>query len=169
MILASFLAGVALAIIQVVGLAIMAIARKSIELADVSLSKSRGGPQRPVMPGGRYAVACTLGAIGVADEVIAIVALLSWDRFYGALGWWGVFVMAALLLMPFLVASVLARYCTAWNDTVEGRCARIRPGLLRRCGEETHSHRHQLVTLPELTCVTCALLGVAVVWLMFSR
>lgn len=121
----------------------------------------------PRLPGQRYTRAAASGGISLADVLALLLATKLWDRFHDALGGWGVLLMVVLVLTPFALALCLCRHCTAWNSTVDGRCARVRPTPLGRCHENSHSHRAQFLTAHEVGAASCFLLGVLAVWFVF--
>ena len=76
--------------------------------------------------------------------------------------------VCVLLLVPFAVAAWLAARCSAWNGTVEGRCAKVRPRPFQRCELGTHSHAAQLVTAPEVVAVVSFLVGILGLWFFLT-
>lgn len=124
----------------------------------------------PIIGGSRYGRARGTGALSVVDLVIALIVATSWDRFYDWAGWWGVAGIVALTVVPFILAGWLSRHCTAWNTTVDGRCARLRPKPFQRCESHGHGHDMQLITAHEMAALVCFISGVGMVWaLLFLR
>lgn len=111
------------------------------------------------MSGGRYTRAAAAQGMSLADVLALLLIGRIWERYYAAIGWWGVALVVLLVVMPFALAAWLSYHCTAWNTTREGRCDRPRPQPFRRCEEREHSHSKQWVTAHEVGCVTAALMG----------
>ncbi len=104
------------------------------------------------------------GGFSLVDLLAIVVANKAWDRLHEAMGVWAVALVCLLLAAPFVLAAWLAARCTAWNGTVEGRCAKRRPRPFQRCEVDTHSHAAQPITAPEVAAVVCFLAGVASLW-----
>lgn len=125
---------------------------------------------RSVTPTGpsRFGSSAGAGGVSLVDLLALLVVTKAWDRFYETGGVWAVAVACLLLLLPFVVATWLAYRCTAWNKTVEGRCAKPRPGPFRRCELSAHSHAAQLATAPEVAAAASFLGGILGLWLFFT-
>ncbi|MCE1180463.1 MAG: hypothetical protein LWW86_15720 [Micrococcales bacterium] len=106
--------------------------------------------------------------MSLVDLLSLLIVTKSWDRFYDAGGVWAVLLACLLLLIPFAVAGWLAYRCTAWNATVQGRCAKPRSGPFQRCELSTHSHAAQFVTAPEVAAAVSLIVGIAGLWLFFT-
>ena len=102
--------------------------------------------------------------MSLVDLLAVLVATKAWDRIHETGGVWAVLLVCVLLLVPFAVAAWLAARCSAWNGTVEGRCAKVRPRPFQRCELGTHSHAAQLVTAPEVVAVVSFLVGILGLW-----
>lgn len=111
------------------------------------------------LPGGRYTRASVGGGVSTAAVLALILISTDADKFTNATGVWGQVLIAVLLLVPFAVGFWLSRHCTAWNGTVEGRCAKVRPQLLRRCEASSHDHGAQPLTLHEAGALVSFFLG----------
>lgn len=111
------------------------------------------------LSGGRYTRASVGGGLSTADVLLLILITTDSDKFTNATGAWGTALIAVLVLLPFAVAVWLSRHCTAWNSTIEGRCAKVRPQPLRRCEVSSHDHGAQPVTLHEVGALASFLLG----------
>ena len=131
------------------------------------LSKPLGSGQTS-RAGGRYRQTAVANGITFVDLLVLLLVSKSWERFYSAIGWWGVALVVILVVLPFAVAGWLTRTCTAWNSVARGRCQRVRPKLLKRCEEPAHSHAHQFITLPEFGAAMCLLMGAAGVWALLA-
>lgn len=129
--------------------------RRSAALASTSATESKDS----WLSGGRYTRASVGGGASVADALVLILITADSDKFTNATGAWGLVLIAVLVLVPFAVAAWLSRHCTAWNGTVEGRCAKVRPQPLRRCEASPHDHGAQLLTLHEVGALVSFLLG----------
>ncbi|MCH8614456.1 hypothetical protein [Arsenicicoccus dermatophilus] len=97
-----------------------------------------------------------------------MIALVIWERLHAVTGMWGMVIVAVLVVLPFAVAAGLSRHCTAWNDTVKGRCAKVRPQPFRRCEVTTHGRSAQLLTAHEVGAVIAFVLGLLGVWVLFA-
>lgn len=131
------------------------------------VAASRPRPAAPQGPS-RFGTSAGAGGVSLVDLLALLVVTKSWDRFYETGGVWAVILACLLLLLPFAVAAWLAYRCTAWNGTIQGRCAKARPGPFRRCDLSTHSHTAQLVTAPEVAAAASFVLGIAGLWLFFT-
>lgn len=128
---------------------------------------SRPRPAAPTGPS-RFGSSAGAGGVSLVDVLALLVVTKAWDRFYETGGPWAVAVACLLLFLPFAVAVWLSYRCTAWNGSIEGRCAKPRPGPFRRCDLSTHSHTAQLVTAPEVVAAASFLVGILGLWLFFT-
>lgn len=115
--------------------------------------------EQGVQPGPRYRSSAAAAGVSSGDLLLLLLIAALWDPYYKALGWIGVVVAVFLALAPFVIAFVLTSRCTAWNDVAEGRC-RKRRLWAARCELENHSRGAQLITLPEVTALFSATIGV---------
>ena len=106
--------------------------------------------------------------MSLVDLLAVLVATKAWDRIHETGGVWAVLLVCVLLLVPFAVAAWLAARCSAWNGTVEGRCAKVRPRPFPRGALGTHSQAAQLVTAPEVVAVVSFLVGILGLWFFLT-
>lgn len=125
-------------------------------------------PARVSSGSSRFGSPSGAGGLSLADLFALVLVAKSWDRVHEVGGTWAVVLVCLLLLAPFGLAAWLASRCTAWNGSIEGRCAKVRPRPFQRCELPTHSHIAQPVTAHEVAAVLCFLVGVAGVWAFFT-
>lgn len=107
----------------------------------------------------RYRRSAVSTGVSGLDICLLFLVSASWEKFHTALGWVGVTMIVVLVLVPFVVASLLTRTCTAWNGVAEGRCKKPRPWAAR-CEIAGHGRMVQLITFPEVAALISLALGV---------
>lgn len=133
-----------------------------------SLGRAKTAPPFPKLSGGRYTRTVASEGVSLADLLILAIIGRGWETFHARTDWWGVLIVASLVVLPFVASAWLSRHCTAWNATVGGRCAKVRPQPFRRCEVSAHGHGAQFVTAHEVGAVVCFLLGLLALLALFT-